>query len=217
MLGERLVVLEPGPLGERRRPTSAKAALTAQGAFAGTFVVLDEEAPRPLLAARTPLALLVEEDAELAPGPHVLTAYQERKEGLAVVHLGFSLEDGEIQDVAAGAPRCLLALPRGTYRGTDARLIKVVPIAGLGADSLRLTLGPAFEPPGTPPLGGDGARKKSVRAWPETSAGPLGSSFVLRALESGDYLVTLECLSRTGAPSASRRVITIDAALEKPE
>lgn len=205
---EQLLVIEPGPLGERKQPSpgntgAGSAYVAARGPHVGTYVVLDAQAPRPLLAARTPLALLVDEDAELAPGAHQLTAYREREGGLAVLHLGFSLEDGKVEDAATTAPRCVLALPRGTYRGPDARVVRVIPIPSAGTESVRLSLSPTFGQAG------------AVRV--EMVEGPAHAGFALRALPSGDYGVLLECLPGAGASTESRRVITIDAAVETGE
>ncbi len=218
MGAEELVGIEPGELGTRKRPSSALAFVTARGEHAGTFVVLDAQAPRPLPSARTPLVMLVDEDAELSPGAHELTAYREREGGLVATHFGFSVgSDGKVQGVEPIPARCVLGPPRGTYRGADASLVRVIPIASAGARSLRLSLGPAFPASDRSPEPASAARAKGPRVQVETLDGPVGSSFALGLLPSGDYALRLECLHGGAVARESKRIITVEAASEPRE
>lgn len=215
---EELVGIEPGELGTRKRPSSALACVTARYEHAGTFVVLDAQAPRPLPSARTPLVTLVDEDAELSPGAHELTAYQERPGGLVAAHFGFSVgSDGKVQGVEPIPARCVLGPPRGTYRGADASLVRVVPIASAGARSLRLSLEPAFPALGRSSEPASAVRAKGAGIQVEILDGPVGSSFALGLLPSGDYALRLECLHGGAAALVSRRIITVEAAPEPRE
>lgn len=202
------------PTGELSEKELAGVRLRPSAGQEGLWVVIDEQAPRPL-AGSTPLTELVLEDREFAPGSHALVVFRVQREDLTlqVQTARFNL------DVAPGSTpepwSCLLAFPTGTQNGASAAdRIEVIPIAlSKEVHSYQLALrGSAASEDSRE------ERKDTQPSETPHASGGLGpgrsESILIAASESGDMSLVLTCLSTEVEPLGTiERTISVNREL----
>jgi hypothetical protein len=157
-------------------------------------VVIDDQAPRPLLG-HPRVSDLVLEDRELAPGAHAILVFQYAPERAEL-----ELQVSQFSVDGSGAPGrwpCLFALPQGTQNGERSSRIEVLPLAiEKSIDLTRL-------------------RIRDATGRVTEADVPPGRSEFLHASSSGDFELGLTCFegSRPAGP-AIERVITVNRDLD---
>lgn len=188
-------MLEDGVRFSRAEFSAARLEATteqaSQASGSGSLeLVLDDQSPRPLLAANVALSSIVDEDRELSAGWHVLVAFIATPAQIDLYSAQFQLELGLERKGHEAA--CALLAPRGTLHQAPNTPVELV-AAPLVPGVTRFEYFVASEPPVT------------LRTRGLESASAAG-------LASGDHRVGVRCYDEGGVlVGQTERTVTINA------
>lgn len=163
------------------------------------WLAVDHHAPRRARSAYFTLSELVNEDVELSPGSHFLTAFHFGPGEIEPLQLAaFSLDVGSAS--APGTPGCVLFTPELTKNGKQAakeiRFLAIPLAAGLDKLQYRADA-PGFHSQGD---------------------APPGTEMILENPPSGDIELSVRCLSSGEELARDEQIVTVNPeALEKEQ